>query len=333
MKLLKTLGLGSAVAAMALLAATGAGFAQIRIAVVAKDIGNGFFVAAGKGAEEAAKELGDVEIIFTGPTEPTAEGQIEVINTLVAQQVNAIVISANDPDALVPALKKAKERGITVVSFDSGVAAEGRDVQLDPSSIDLIGKTIVKLAADNLPDGKGKIAFLSGTATATNQNAWLAAAKEHYGEFPGIEVVSTVYGDDLFDKSYREAQGLLASFPDLAAISAPTSVGIVAAAQAVTDAGLIGKINVTGLGLPSEMAAHVKSGASKSFAIWNPIDLGYSATMIAYHLLKGEAKAEPGAQIAIGRVGKITLDDSRSAAMSDPFTYDASNIDQFSSIF
>ncbi len=333
MKLIKSLTLGAALTAVALMGSVSATMAQTRIAVVAKDIGNGFFVAAGKGAEEAAAELGDVEIIFTGPTQPTAEGQIEVINTLIAQQVNAIVISANDPDALVPALQRAKQRGITVVSFDSGVAAEGRDVQLDPSSIDLIGRTIVKLAADNLPDGSGKIAFLSGTATATNQNAWLAAAKEHYGDFPGIEVVATVYGDDLFDKSYREAQGLIATHPDLVAISAPTSVGIVAAAQAVTDAGLIGKINVTGLGLPSEMAAHVKSGASKSFAIWNPIDLGYSATMIAYHLLKGEATAEPGAQIAIGRVGTITLDESNSAAMSDPFTYDASNIDQFSSIF
>lgn len=329
----KSLGLGSALVAGLMLSTVSASVAETRIAVVAKDIGNGFFVAAGKGAEEAAKEIGDTSIIFTGPTEPTAEGQIEVINALIAQKVDAIVISANDPDALVPALQKAKQRGITVVSFDSGVAPEGRDVQLDPSSVDLIGKTIIKLAADHLPDGKGKIAFLSGTATATNQNAWLAAAKTHYGEFPGVEVVATVYGDDLFDKSYREAQGLISTHPDLAAISAPTTVGIVAAAQAVTDAGKIGKINVTGLALPSEMAAHIKSGASQSFAIWNPIDLGYSATMIANSLIKGDAKAEPGAEISIGRVGKITLDDNRSAAMSDPFTYDASNIDEFSSIF
>ena len=87
------------------------------------------------------------------------------------------------------------------------------------------------------------------------------------------------------------------------------------------------------LGLPSEMAGHVKSGASKSFAIWNPIDLGYSATMIAYHLSKGEAKAEPGATIPIGRMGEVTLDDKNEAAMADPFTYDAGNIDEFSSIF
>ena len=123
------------------------------------------------------------------------------------------------------------------------------------------------------------------------------------------------------------------TYPDLKAIIAPTSVGIVAAAQAVTDAGKIGQVNVTGLGLPSEMAGHVKSGASKSFAIWNPIDLGYSATMIAYHLAKGDVTAGPGAVIPIGRMGEITLDDKGEAAMADPFVYDATNIDQFSWIF
>ena len=115
-----------------------------------------------------------------------------------------------------------------------------------------------------------------------------------------------------------------------AASSAPTAV---AAAQAVKDQGKIGKVYVTGLGLPSEMAGHVKSGASKSFAIWNPIDLGYSATMAAYHLAKGDAKAEPGAEIPMGRMGAVKLDDKNEGAMADPFTYDASNIDQFSSIF
>ena len=106
-----------------------------------------------------------------------------------------------------------------------------------------------------------------------------------------------------------------------------------AAAQAVTDAGKIGQVNVTGLGLPSEMAGHVKSGASQSFAIWNPIDLGYAATMIAYELVTDKAEAAAGAQISMGRMGTVTLDDNREGAMADPFTYDASNIDQFSSIF
>ena len=306
--------------------------ADTRIALVVKALGIGFFEAAAKGAEEAAAELGDVEIIYTGPTDTTAEGQIEVINALIAQKVDAIAISANDQDALVPALKKAMARGITVISWDSGVAPEGRSMHLNPSSNSLIGNMIVKMAADHLPEG-GDVAVLSASATATNQNIWIEEMNKVVGDYKGINVVSTVYGDDLSDKSYREAQGLMSSHPNLKAIISPTSVGIVAAAQAVSDADKVGEILVTGLGLPSEMAAHVDSGASKSFAIWNPIDLGYAATMISYNLAKGEAEATAGGEIGMGRLGSVTLSDTLDGAMADPFVYDASNINDFKDIF
>ncbi|GKY89859.1 rhamnose ABC transporter substrate-binding protein [Sinisalibacter aestuarii] len=325
--------LTTAAMATSLAATTTAANAQdMRIALVVKALGIGFFEAAAKGAEEAAGELGGTEIIYTGPTDTTAEGQIEVINSLIAQGVDAIAISANDPDALVPALKKAMDRGITVISWDSGVAPEGRMMHLNPSSTELIGNTILKLAADHMPDG-GDVAILSASATATNQNAWIEAAKAVLPNYPGINLVATVYGDDLSDKSYREAQGLMATYPDLKAIIAPTTVGILASCQAVTDEGKIGQVNVTGLGLPSEMAGCVESGATESFAIWNPIDLGYAATYIAHELAAGNAAAEPGASISMGRIGAVTLDDTNTGAMSDPFTYDASNIEEFKSIF
>jgi rhamnose transport system substrate-binding protein len=330
MNVLKKLAVSAALAAV--MVAGPAAAETKRIALVVKALGIGFFEAAAKGAEEAAAELGDVEIIYTGPTDTTAEAQIEVINALIAQQVDAIAVSANDRDALVPALQKAMERGITVISWDSGVAPEGRQMHLNPSSNALIGNMIIKLAADHLPEG-GDVAVLSATATATNQNTWIEEMNKVLGNYPGINVVTTVYGDDLADKSYREAQGLMQTYPDLKAIIAPTSVGIVAAAQAVSDAGKAGQINVTGLGLPSEMAAHVASGASKSFAIWNPIDLGYAATMIAYNLSTGAATAGDGASIPMGRMGSVTLDANNEGAMADPFVYDATNIDQFKDIF
>jgi rhamnose transport system substrate-binding protein len=327
-KILKTL-LVTAAVSVAMMATAQA--ETKKIALVVKALGIGFFEAANKGAQEAAKELGDVEVIYTGPTTTTAEGQIEVINSLIAQKVDAIAVSANDTNALVPALKKAMDRGIKVISWDSGVAPEGRSMHLNPSSNPLIGNMIIKLAADNLPEG-GDVAVLSATATSTNQNVWIEEMTKVLPNYKGINVVATVYGDDLADKSYRETQGLIQSHPNLKAIIAPTSVGIVAAAQAVTDAGKVGQINVTGLGLPSEMAGHVKSGASKSFAIWNPIDLGYSATMIANDLIGG-AEAKPGAELKMGRMGVVKLDDKNEGAMADPFVYDAKNVEEFAKIF
>lgn len=330
MTLLRTLALSTALCGALL--ATAAQAAEVRIALVAKSLGNGFFEAADKGAEEAAKEIGGVKIVYTGPTSTTAEGQIEVINALISQKVDAIAISANDKDAVAPALKKAMGRGIKVISWDSAVAAEGRMLHLNPSSNELIGNMLDKLAAEALPDGKGKVAILSATATSTNQNTWIGEMKKALPKYPGLDVVATVYGDDLSDKSYRETQGLLQTHPDVKVIVAPTSVGIVAAAQAVKDAGKIGQVFVTGLGLPSEMAGAVHSGATKSFAIWNPIDLGYSAAYLAYDLVQG-AKPAPGAELPMGRMGKLKLDAGTEGAMADPFVYDSTNVDKFAKVF
>ena len=225
------------------------------------------------------------------------------------------------------------DRGIAVISWDSGVAAEGRQMHLNPSDTALIGETIIKLAADYLPDG-GDVAILSASSTAANQNAWIDAAKAAMPtKFANINLVATVYGDDDSVKSTDEAKGLIASYPNLKAIIAPTTVGVVAAAQVVTDEGLIGKINVTGLALPSEFKQFIDNGSSKAVALWNPIDLGYSAVYIANALASGSVKAAPGVTISIGHVGEITLDESNSAAMAAPFTFDASNIEAFSKIY
>jgi rhamnose transport system substrate-binding protein len=326
-----------AVAAVGVLAGTAAcekKNEKTRIAMVVKNLGNGFFDAAHQGADEAAKQLGNVEVVYTGPTTPSAEGQIEIINALISQKVDAIVISANDPNALVPITKKAMARGIKVVSFDSGVAPEGRQMQLNPSNSELIGEKLIQMAS-SAAGGAGEIAILSASAQATNQNIWIGVMKKVLDkpDYAKLKLVATVYGDDQSDKSYREAIGLLRSHPGLKAIIAPTTVGIVAASKAVVDEHLVGKVFVTGLGLPSEMAGHVKSGAVREFAIWNPIDLGYAATYAAGQLVKGGVDAKPGASVSVGRLGNVSLDANGEAALGPPFTYNSDNIDKFAKLF
>jgi rhamnose transport system substrate-binding protein len=329
----RTRGIVLAIAVLSLLAACGkqpppASDSPARIAIVAKSLGNGFFDAVHQGADQAAAELG-VQIIFTGPPTPTAEGQIDVVNALVAQRVDAIAVSANDPDALVPALQRALERGIKVMSYDSAVDASGRMLHLAPSSDALIGATCAQLAARAAPDGRGKIAVVSATPTSTNQNAWLAQMKQALAEFPALQLVAVVYGDDVSDKSYREAVGLLKRHPDLAAIVSLSSVGIVASARAVQDQGLAGKVRVTGLGLPSELAGYVATGVVEEFAIWNPIDLGYATTHVAVALTRNESAQ----RIEAGRMGKIEFGADGVGAMAKPFIYDRSNIDEFAQVF
>lgn len=321
--------------------ASGAFAAPIKIAMVVKSMGNPFFDACRDGAQEAAKALGGVEIIYQGPATPTAEGQIEIIDSLIAQKVSGIIISANDKDALIPITKKAMSRGIKVMSFDSAISPGGRMVDLVPSDTTLIGKQQVELISQ-LINNEGEVAILSATSQATNQNAWIEVMKSEFASNPKyskMKLVATVYGDDLSDKSYREAMGLFESYPNLKGIIAPTTVGVAAAGKAITDKGLIGKVQLTGLGLPSEMKFYVMNDACKQFALWNPVDLGYSATQITYALVKGTLKSKAGESVAkgasvkAGRMGTITIGDNGVAVMGNPFVFNKSNVEKYATIF
>ncbi len=307
-----------------------------KIAIVVKNLGNPFFEAVDQGAQEAGAELGD-EIIFQGPATPTAEGQIEIIDALIAQRVDAIAVSANDPDALVPVSQKAMEAGITMLSFDSGIAPAGRQLHVSQADMEAIGRVEVQMIGEQL-DYEGQIAILSAASTMTNQNTWIEWMKEELKDpkYDEMELVATVYGDDLREKSYNEAQGLFKSYPDLKGIISPTTVGIAATARALQDAGLCGEIKLTGLGLPSEMAEYVRDGCCDSFALWNPIDLGYMAAYTAHRMVSGEITGEPGETYEAGRLGEYTIEadgDDIFVLLGPPFEFNTENIDKWADVY
>lgn len=307
--------------------------ANKRIAMIVKNLGNSYFDACANGANEAAKELGGIDIIYTASAKPTAEEQIAVIDAQIAQKVDGIIVSANDADALVAVGKKAAERGIKVISFDSAIAPAGRLVHLSASSTPLIGAKQVQMIAKTLGN-KGEVAILSAASTMTNQNSWIEAMKEEWKkpEYAEMPLVATVYGDDQDDKSYREMQGLVKAYPNLKGVISPTTIGIRSGAKAIVDGGLTGKVFITGLGLPSEMKDYVLAGACDTFAIWNPVEYGYSATMIMAAILNGGDTAE-GTKISMGKKGETTVGKDGEAVMGDPFEFNKSNVEEFAKIF
>ena len=307
--------------------------ADKRIALIVKNLGNSYFDACANGAKEAAAELGGIEIIYTASAKPTAEEQIAVIDAQIAQKVDGIIVSANDADALVPVGKKAADRGIKVMSFDSAIAPAGRIVHLSASSTPLIGAKQVQMIAKTLGN-KGEVAILSAASTMTNQNSWIEAMKEEWKkpEYAEMPLVATVYGDDQDDKSYREMQGLVKSYPNLKGVISPTTIGIRSGAKAIVDGGLAGKVFITGLGLPSEMKDYVLAGACDTFAIWNPVEYGYASTMIMADLLAGKDAAE-GAKLSMGKKGETTVGADGEAVMGEPFEFNKSNVEEFAKIF
>lgn len=297
--------------------------------LVPKNLGNPYFDTANKGAQEAAKELG-VTVTYQGPATADATQQIQLLNSLIAQNVAGLAISADDSDALVPVGKQAIDAGIPVVTWDSAIGEGGRTVHINQAVSADIAAIQIKMASD-LAKGEGKIAILSATSTAPNQNEWIDLMKTELQkpEYAKLELVDTVYGDDQDEKSYTEAQGLFKKYPDLKVIIAPTTVGIAASARAVQDANLVGKVFVTGLGTPNQMREYVKSGASPQFALWNPSDLGYLAIQTLNAISSGTIKGQPGDKFTAGKLGEYTIADDGTVLLGPPTVFDANNVDTF----
>ena len=151
--------------------------------------------------------------------------------------MDAIIISAAGPDAVVPALEEAQAAGIKVVGFDAAPAVGSYDVFVNQVDFSGVGVNLAEWACELAPECTGQIAVLSAAATAENQNQWIALMEETLAEdakFAGLELVETVYGDDDATISTTQAQALLQKYPDLKVIVAPTTVGILAAAQVVS---------------------------------------------------------------------------------------------------
>lgn len=309
------------------------------LATVVKSEGNPFFEAAEVGCIEAIKEFGKGDkLIFLGPEVGTVEGQIEIIGALTAQGVDGISISANDPDALVPACQRAMKNNIVVISWDSYVAPKGSQLFINQADTEQIGRIEIQMMAEIL-DYKGQFAILSAGPTMANQNTWISWMLQELAkpEYKDMELVSIVYGMDEREKSYSEAMGLFRSYPKLRGIISPTTVGMAATARAIKDAGLKGKVFLTGLGLPSEMAEYIREGICPRMALWNPIDLGYMATYVTRLLVSGEIKGEVGEKFRVGRMGeKEIVEDptlGKMILLGPPFVFNQENIDDWADVY
>ena len=269
------------------------------IGVVYKQSGNAYFQASVEGIQKAADELG-FEFMHDGPDDGSNDGAIRIIENYIAQGVDALVISANDPDALVDVCVQAMEEGIKVVSYDAEVAFPGRDLDVQPSSAKNIGLTLLESIAKSV-NYEGQIAIVSAMATAPNQNLWISFIEEELAAneaYANIEYLGVVYGDDEYQKSFDETQALLNQYPELKGLIVPTTVGAPAVSKCVQDAGR--DVKVTGLTLASDMKTFIDAGIADETFLWNPIDLGYVASYAAVALVNGDITGAAGDAVTAG---------------------------------
>ena len=307
----------------------GSGGNTLNIAFLPKAVNNPYFDTAATGAKGAAAELkGTFKQV--GPSAASASEQVTWINTLTEQHVNAIVVSANDPNALAPSLKKAMAQGIKVVSYDSDVAPDARQVFINQANAEDIGRIEVQLLGKEL-NYTGQIAILSAASTATNQNTWIGYMKNEMSlpQYKNMSLVKVVYGNDDDQTSFNDTLSLLQAYPNLKGIISPTTVGIAAAARAIESVNKGGKVALTGLGTPNQMRKYVKDGTVQQFALWDPGQLGYLAYYAAAALIQGKITGKVGDSFSAGKLGTKTIGANNTVLLGPPTVFNQSNIDQF----
>ncbi len=302
--------------------------ANLAITFLPKNLGNPYFDTSSKGGKAAVDELGGT-FAEVGPAEATPDAQVSYINTATQQGVGALVVSANDPQAICDALNEARDAGVKVVTFDSDTNPDCRDLFINQATADGIAKIQVDLIAEQIGD-EGEIAILSASANATNQNAWIETMKEILAaDHPNITLVETVYGDDDDQTSFDKTAALLQSHPNLKGIISPTTVGVAAAARYLSTSDYKGKVALTGLGTPNQMREYVEDGTVTAFALWNPEELGYLAAYAAAALIKGDITGAEGDSFEAGDLGSYEVGADSTVLLGDPYVFDKENIGNF----
>ena len=297
----------------------------ITIAMMPKSKGNAYFIACRKGAEVAAKEL-DVRLIWDGPTDPDPAKQNDIVDTWITRGVDAIAVAVENREGISSVLRKARARGIKVVTWDADADPDARDLFVNQATPRGIGEALMDNAARVL-GGRGEFAIITASLTAANMIAWQKEIEiRRAAKYPEIKLAALRPCDDLQKKAFDEANTLLSSNPDVKLFMAICTPAVPGAAEAVKQSGRT-DVKVIGLGLPNDNKPYVHEGITDCLILWNTADLGYLSVLTAKAVVDGKLKAGDPAFPA-GHLGAISLEGDN-VLLGKPFEFTKANIDQF----
>lgn len=260
---------------------------DIYIPVISKGFQHQFWQAVKQGAEQAAEDCG-VEITFEGPeTEAMVDKQLEMLQTALDKDPDAIAFAALDSVAAIPLLERADEEGIPVVGFDSGVDS---DIPLATAATDNVAAAA--LAADMMAEligGEGEVAVIAHDQTSRTGIDRVAGFTERMAEaYPDITVVDVQYGGGDQLKSTDLAKAIMLAHPDLKGFFGANEGSIIGVLNAVVELNMQGELVVIGYDSGAQQIAAIRDGIAAGAITQNPIGIGYKAVEAAVMALRGE---------------------------------------------
>jgi simple sugar transport system substrate-binding protein len=267
------------------------------IATIVKLDGIAWFARMREGVEKFGKETGH-KCFLLGPAQADAALQVQIIEDVIAQGVDAICVVPFSVEAIEPVLRKARSQGIVVVSHEASNQANA-DAIIEPFDNFAYGAHLMDHLARHMGE-QGQYAVFVGSLTSKSHNEWIDGAIARQKEkYPHMELVTERIEEyDNQNTAYEKTKELIKAYPELKGIQGSASTTAAGAGLAVEEKGLQNKLAVVGSGLVSQCRQYLASGSTKLISFWDPADAGYVMNKIAVMLLEGK-KLTNGADLGV----------------------------------
>jgi rhamnose transport system substrate-binding protein len=280
------------------------------------------------GGKKAATAMGNVQWLYQGPTQADAAAQADIVRSYIQQKVDALIVAPNDPNSMAPLLQQAKAAGIHVATADTDAPSSVREVFVNQASVEGIGQGLTD-ALMKAMGGKGKYAIVSCGQTAENLNAWIKVQKAYTAsKYPGAQIVDTVYAGEDQAKATQMATDLMNAHPDLTGLVGECTSSAPGVAQAVKDAGKIGKVFTVGLGTPQSMKPYLADKSSSASILWDVQNLGFLTAWAGAQLAEGKQFAATNK--VSDKLPAVAYDQASKVLLLGPaLAITSANVDQF----
>ncbi|MDK2799342.1 MAG: simple sugar transport system substrate-binding protein [Clostridiales bacterium] len=280
---------------------------KYKIATVPKVSNIAWFDRMEEGVKEFAKDTGH-DAFQVGPQKADAALQVQIIEDLIAQKVDAITVVPFSTEALEPVLKKARDKGIVVISHEAS-SLQNIDYDIEAFDNAAYGAHFMEHLA-KLMGEEGEYATFVGSLTSKTHNEWVDAAiklqKEKYPKMKLVAEKQESYDDQ--KTAYEKTRELLKAHPNLKGIQGSAMGDAPGAALAIEEMGLTGKVHVVGTSLVSVAGKYLESGSCDLIGFWDPAKAGYAMNQLAVMVLEGK-EIKDGLNLGIPGYENLKLKD------------------------